>query len=143
MTHSGSCLCESIQYEIESDLRAVVNCHCRFCSKAHGAPFTTLLFMPFTGLRIVAGAELIARHPSAKMQADRCFCAKCGTRLYNHAPQAGMISLVVATLKDGAALKPVAHINTESKCSWFQIADALPQFATMPPPAQFRQMLAG
>jgi hypothetical protein len=140
--HQGSCLCESIQYEIDSDLKAVVNCHCRFCSKAHGAPFTTLLFMPFAGLRLVAGAELIARHPSEKMPADRCFCAKCGTRLYNHAPQAGMISLVVATLKEGVALKPVAHINTESKCSWFQITDALPQFATMPSPVEFRQLIS-
>ena len=112
--HQGSCLCESIQYEIESDLKAVVNCHCRFCSKAHGAPFTTLLFMPFAGLRIVAGAELIARHHLERVNADRCFCGKCGTRLFNHAPQAGMISLVVATLKDGAMLHPVAHFNTES-----------------------------
>ncbi len=55
--HQGSCLCESIQYEIESDLRAVVNCHRRFCSKAHGAPFATLLFparSPGLG-KIVAG----------------------------------------------------------------------------------------
>jgi hypothetical protein len=140
--HQGSCLCESIQYEIESDLRAVVNCHCRFCSKAHGAPFTTLLFMPFAGMRVVAGAELIARHPSEKMEADRCFCGRCGTRLYNHAPKAGMISLVVATLKEGPALRPVAHINTESKCGWFQITDALPQFASIPGPVEFKQLLS-
>jgi hypothetical protein len=140
--HQGSCLCESIQYEIESDLKAVVNCHCRFCSKAHGAPFTTLLFMPFADLRIVAGAEQVTRYYMERMKADRCFCAKCGTRLFNHAAQAGMISLVVATLKDGASLRPVAHINTESKCAWFQIADTLPQFASMPPPAQFRQLIS-
>ena len=141
--HRGSCLCESIRYEIENDLKAVVNCHCRFCSKAHGAPFTTLLFMPFSRLTIVAGAELIARHHIEKGNADRCFCGKCGTRLYNHAPDAGMISLVVATLEEGAALKPVAHINTESKCAWFQIGDGLPQYASTPPPAEFRQLLAG
>ena len=141
--HQGSCLCESIRYEIESDLKAVVNCHCRFCSKAHGAPFTTLLFMPFTSLRIVQGAELIARHHIENANADRCFCAKCGTRLYNHAPAAGMISLVVATLQDGCTLQPVAHINTESKPTWFRINDGLPQFASTPPPAQFRQLLAG
>jgi hypothetical protein len=139
----GSCLCESIRYEIESDLKAVVNCHCRFCSKAHGAPFTTLLFMPFARLTIVTGAELIARYHIEKANADRCFCGKCGTRLYNHAPEAGMISLVVATLEDGEALRPVAHINTESKCAWFQIGDGLPQFASMPPPAEFRQLIAG
>ncbi len=141
--HRGSCLCESIRYEIESDLKAVVNCHCRFCSKAHGAPFTTLLFMPFARLTIVAGEGLIARHHLEKANADRCFCEKCGTRLYNHAPAAGMISLVVATLEEGGALRPVAHINTESKCASFQIGDGLPQFASMPPPAEFRQLIAG
>ena len=140
--HRGSCLCESIRFEIESDLKAVVNCHCRFCSKAHGAPFTTLLFMPFSGLRIAAGEELIARYHLEKANADRCFCAKCGTRLYNHAPQVGMLSLVVATLEDGGALRPVAHINTESKCRWFSITDSLPQFASMPPPAELRQLMA-
>jgi hypothetical protein len=140
--HRGSCLCESIRYEIENDLGMVVNCHCRFCSKAHGAPFTTLLFMPFAGLKIVAGADLIARHHIENMNADRCFCGKCGTRLYNHAPQAGMISLVVATLAESPPLRPLAHINTESKCGWFQITDTLPQFASVPSPAQFGQLIS-
>lgn len=141
--HRGSCLCESIQYEIESDLKAIVNCHCRFCSKAHGAAFTTLLFAPFSTLRVVAGDELIARYHIEKQNAYRCFCGKCGTRLYNHAPAAGMISLVVATLKTDGALRALAHINTESKCSWYQIRDGLPQFAAAPPPAEFRRLLSG
>lgn len=141
--HRGSCLCESIQYEIESDLKAVVNCHCRFCSKAHGAAFTTLLFAPYSSLRIVGGENLIARYHMEQMNADRCFCSKCGTRLYNHAPAVGMISLVVATLKVDGPLRAVAHINTESKCSWYQITDDLPQFASTPPTAEFRRLLAG
>jgi hypothetical protein len=141
--HRGSCLCESIQYEIESDLKAIVNCHCGFCSKAHGAAFTTLLFAPYSNLRIVAGENLIARYHMEQVNADRCFCSKCGTRLYNHAPVAGMISLVVATLKVGGPLRAVAHINTESKCSWHRITDDLPQFAATPPTAEFRRLLAG
>ena len=141
--HRGSCLCESIQYEIESDLRAIVNCHCRFCSKAHGAAFTTLLFAPFANLHILAGAELIARYRIEKQNAFRCFCRSCGTRLYNHAPDAGMISLVVATLKVDGGLRAVAHINTESKCSWHQINDTLPQFASTPAPSECTQLLSG
>ena len=53
-----------------------------------------------------------------------------------------MISLVVATLGGGGVLRPVAHINTESKCGWFSITDSLPQFASMPPPAELRQLMA-
>lgn len=54
-----------------------------------------------------------------------------------------MISLVVATLNDGTALRAVAHFNTESKCAWFQIGDGLPQFATTPGPAEFQRLMAG
>src|SRR4029077_15926635 len=68
----GSCLCESIRYEIDSDLQAIVNCHCKYCSRAHGAPFTTLLFAPFSSLRILTGAERIARYPVERLGADRC-----------------------------------------------------------------------
>jgi hypothetical protein len=140
--HRGTCLCESIQYEIESDLKAIVNCHCRFCRKAHGAAFTPLLFAKYSNLRIVAGTEFVARYPVTNLNADRCFCAKCGTRLYNHAPSAGMISLVVATLDVDDVLRPIAHFNIESKCSWFHIADDLPRFSSMPTPAEFARLLS-
>ena len=141
--HQGSCLCRSITYEIDSDLKAVVNCHCRYCRKAHGAAFTTLLFMPFSNLRVIAGAERIARFPVPGLNADRCFCDRCGTRLYNHAPASGMVSVVVATLDSDEPVRPRAHINTESKCPWWAIGDdGLPQFAAVPAPAEFGRLLS-
>jgi len=140
--YQGNCLCESIRYEIDSDLKAVFNCHCKYCSRAHGAPFTTLLFAPFSSLRIVAGAEHIARYPIERLGSDRCFCQKCGTRLYNHSRSAGRITLVAATLEAGLMLQPRLHVNTESKCAWYEINDGLPQFASVPPPAEFRQLLS-
>ena len=139
--HRGSCLCGAVRFEIDSDLKAVVNCHCRFCRKAHGAPFTTVLFMPLSSLRVTAGAELVARYPIERLNSDRCFCARCGTRLFNQAPAVGMMSLIVATLDVDEVLRPVAHINTEAKCAWFHINDDLPQFASMPGPAEFVQLL--
>ena len=39
--HQGSCLCGSIRYVIDDNLKFIVNCHCRFCRKAHGAAFTS------------------------------------------------------------------------------------------------------
>jgi hypothetical protein len=140
--HRGSCLCRSVQYEIESDLKAVVNCHCRFCRKAHGALFTPLLFTQFSNLTISEGAEFVARYHIDRLDADRCFCAKCGTRLYNHAPERGLISLVVATLETDQVWRSIAHINTESKCSWLDINDGLPQFPAVPCPAEFKELLS-
>jgi hypothetical protein len=140
--HQGSCLCGSIRYSIEDNLKFIVNCHCRFCRKAHGAPFTTLLFMPFSKLEVTEGKELLASYEVTAMNAVRCFCSRCGTRLYNYAPSRGMISLAVATLDTDAGLHPIAHFNIESKCSWHQIEDELPQFSSAPSASEFGQLLA-
>jgi len=141
--HQGSCLCGSIRYVIDDDLKFVVNCHCRFCRKAHGAAFTTLLFMPFARLTVTQGPELLASYEIKAIGATRCFCSRCGTRLYNYAPSRGMISLVVASLDTDAALRPIAHFNVESKSSWHQIADGLPQFSSTPGPAEFEKLRSG
>jgi len=52
-----------------------------------------------------------------------------------------MMSLVTATLDAGESLRPIAHINTESKLHSLQISDGLPEFPAMPDPAEFRQLL--
>jgi hypothetical protein len=118
-----------------------VNCHCRFCRKAHGAPFTTLLLMPFNKFELLEGKALLASFEVKTLNSLRLFCSNCGTRLYNHSPSKGMISLMVASLDTPAALHPVANINVESKCSWYQINDGLPQFSSVPSPREFGQLL--
>ena len=140
--YQGSCLCESIKYELESDLKFVMNCHCGFCSKAHGAAFTTLLFVPLANLTITEGKELLISYHVENLDADRCFCSRCGTRLYNSLPSLGRASIVVATLTTDEVLRPLAHVNTESKCTWFQINDELPQFLSSPSPDEFKELLS-
>jgi hypothetical protein len=139
----GSCLCGSVKYRIDDDLKFVVNCHCRFCSKAHGAAFTTLLFTPFSKFEVVQGETLLSSHEVTTLDSLRVFCSRCGTRLYNHSPSHGMISLIVATLDTDAKLLPLANINIGSKCSWYRIADELPQFSSTPSAAEFGRLRAG
>jgi hypothetical protein len=141
LTHYGSCLCSSIKYSIDDNLGLIVNCHCRFCRKAHGAPFTTLLLMPFNNFELLEGKTLLASFEVKALNSLRVFCSKCGTRLYNHSPAKGMISLMVASLDTLAELHPVANINVESKCSWYEIQDDLPQFSSAPSRREFEQLL--
>jgi hypothetical protein len=141
--HHGSCLCGSIKYSVDDNLQFIVNCHCRFCSKAHGAPFTTLLIMPLNKFEVIEGKALLASFEVKALKSQRLFCSKCGTRVYNYSPSKGMISLIVATLDTDAELHPIANINTESKCSWYRIDDKLPQFTSVPSPAEFGKLLSG
>jgi hypothetical protein len=36
-------------------------------------------------------------------------------------------------LDDDPEVRPIVHIHTASKAPWYEIADALPQFADYPP----------
>jgi hypothetical protein len=49
---------------------------------------------------------------------------------------------VVATLDKDTKLRPLANINVGSKCSWYSIADELPQFSSTPSAAEFGQLRA-
>src|SRR5580658_5615778 len=141
--HHASCLCGSIKYSVDDNLQFIVNCHCRFCSKAHGAPFTTLLIMPLNKFEVIEGKALLASFEVKALKSQRLFCSKCGTRVYNYSPSKGMIVLIVATLDTDAERHPIANINTESKCSWYRIDDKLPQFTSVPSPAEFGKLLSG
>ena len=41
MSLKGSCLCQGIRYEIETELDEIIYCHCQKCRKANGTAFAT------------------------------------------------------------------------------------------------------
>ena len=58
---SGRCLCGAIRYELDATIEVLVNCHCQFCRRAHGAAFVTTSPVPTEALRIVEGEGELAR----------------------------------------------------------------------------------
>ena len=131
MPHTGRCLCGTVRYEIDGDLPRLVNCHCQFCRRAHGAAFVTVGWFPATSFRFTSGEESVHRYTTGG--AFRCFCSLCGTRLYNGLSSGtGFISLIVSTL-DEEPPAPVLHMNVESKAPWYEIDDDLPQHQGLPP----------
>lgn len=137
--HSGSCLCEAIRYTVDDGLQTVVNCHCQFCRKAHGAEFVTVAMISDDKLKIVQGQELLAKFGVANDRAFRCFCSLCGTRLFNHSPAVNFISLITATITSSADLVPIANVNMESSNKKFQQKNRLPDFDTFPNLAELKK----
>src|SRR5215472_10563125 len=41
MSLKGSCLCGSVNYEVEGLDKAIEHCHCRTCRKAHASAYAT------------------------------------------------------------------------------------------------------
>ena len=130
--HTGNCLCDAVKYAVSCDINLVVNCHCQFCRTAHGAEFVPVAMISADALEILQGEELISKFEVPNVAAFRCFCSTCGTRLVNHSPTANMISLITATLIDGADLVPLANVNMESSNSGFVQTNGLPSFDKFP-----------
>ena len=132
MVRTGRCLCGRIRYEITGELPPLVNCHCQFCRRAHGAAFATVCWLPSSAFRFLSGEEAVRRY--ARAGGFRCFCEDCGTRLFNGLLTGdGFISLVVASLDEEPERGPIMHINLESKATWYEVRDDLPQHEALPP----------
>lgn len=130
MVYTGRCLCGRIRYEITGELGPLVNCHCQYCRRAHGAAFSTVAAVPRDQLRFSAGEALIRAHGNAS--GSRHFCSECGTRLFNSWSQADSAVVVVSSLDQEPPHGPIMHINVESKAGWYRILDDLPQHRGFP-----------
>ena len=127
-TQSGGCLCGAIRYELDAPIEVLINCHCRFCRRAHGAAFATSSPVPTGSLRIVEGEAELTRWEG------RFFCRKCATRLFNRGSSLQAITaLMVSSLDREPTLEPAMHLNLESKSPWYRILDEAPRFDAFPP----------
>ncbi len=123
MPRTARCLCNAVELEAETDASLLINCHCRFCRRAHGAAFVTTTPVPDAAFRIVRGEDAIARH------VGRFFCRHCATRLFNRSEDhPGVTMLVVSCLDEEPTEAPAIHLNLESKAPWYEILDDQPRF---------------
>lgn len=128
----GSCLCGNIKYQVEIDPGKILNCHCKFCRKAHGADYATMAIVDASTLKMECGNEFLKEHKSGA-GGYRAFCSECGTRLMNYGPdKITFFCVAISTIDTPLNVKPVAHINTESKAAWCTPCEGVPQFTGFP-----------
>lgn len=132
MRRTGRCCCGAVQYELTGDLGPLVNCHCRYCRRAHGSAFATLSLVQSAEFRFTSGQADVEEYRHA--EGSRVFCKRCGGRFFNRpASSHKFLSLVIASLDEEPQVGPVMHINVESKAGWYEIGDDLPRYAGLPP----------
>lgn len=130
MKNTGSCLCKRITFEVDKFQGPIGHCHCTMCQKFHGAAFSTFVEAKKADLHWCSGEELLKAY-RADNESVRTFCTCCGSSLlfeskYNH--NEDTIEIALAAFDCIEALDVDAHIYVESKASWYDINDALPQF---------------
>jgi hypothetical protein len=112
----GSCSCGSVQYQINGDIKSIVNCHCKLCRKMNGSAFSTYVAVLESDFELIQGN---LKTYQATALAQKSFCTDCGTPIYNTNPKyAGLRILHLGSLDDPDKLQPQVNIYCESRLDW-------------------------
>lgn len=122
---TGSCLCESVQFELHGPLRASVACHCIQCRKTSGHHVSATQVGP--DQLVITHDDGLAWFQSSP-QAARGFCNRCGSSLFwRHEADEGRVSVMSGTINGDTGITTSHHIFTAFKGDYYHIADGLPQ----------------
>ena len=129
----GSCLCNGVAFSVSATARRLVNCYCSLCRRKSGAAFTSTLLADSSAFRWLRG-ELLVRHyalPARQFGSD--FCTDCGSPVPTVTAATAM--LPAGAIDPGGTEPPpqAVHLYVGSKAPWYEITDAWPQFAELPP----------
>ena len=129
----GSCLCNTIQFEITEPFKFIHNCHCSRCRRARSAAFTTNGFTSAKGVTFISGESNIKLYqvPDAKFF-THAFCDTCGSGVPRKDVDRGIAVIPLGALDDDPGQQADDHIFTDSKAGWYEITDDLPRFKQMP-----------
>ena len=78
MKYHGSCHCQSVQFEIESNLEKIVQCNCSICIRRNAK----MIMVPKENFTLTKGDEYLTLYQFNSNIAKHYFCKKCG--IYTH-----------------------------------------------------------
>ena len=78
MNYNGSCHCQSVQFEIESDLEKIVQCNCSICIRRNAK----MIMVPKENFNLTKGETSLSLYQFNSNIAKHYFCKKCG--IYTH-----------------------------------------------------------
>lgn len=128
----GSCLCGSVEFEIEKAVGPFELCHCSRCRKVSGSAFVSGLGVRTEDFRLIQGRELIQTYEAPIIENPpaykTCFCTRCGSPVPDPDPESDWFEIPAGLLDGDPGRHPDKHIFIEDKSEWFIIIDDLPQF---------------
>ena len=128
--YRGSCLCNTIRFEVDEFLPRTGNCHCTMCRKFHGAAYATIAETSRDHFRWLSGEDRLQAYTAANGTTRR-FCRDCGSSLTFSSPEAdpALVEIALGCFDDDVPVQPDAHIYVASGAAWARPDDDLPQFA--------------
>ena len=123
LKRTGGCQCGAVRYIVSGSPTGAAICHCRMCQKAGGAPFMAFAGVRLNEFEVSRGA--IATFRSSE-NAERGFCAQCGTPLTYRVLGRDRISFTLGSLDRPGEVAPTEQLGVEARLPWFDGLPALP-----------------
>ena len=73
-THTGSCHCGRVRFEVTDDLRRVSECNCSICTRKGYLHW----IVPRERFRLLTGEDALTTYRFGTMTAQHLFCRDCG-----------------------------------------------------------------
>jgi hypothetical protein len=131
-THSGSCLCAAVKFEVEGDFERFYLCHCQHCRKDTGSAHAANLFTAAATLRWLSGQAKVTQFTLSSTQHSRSFCSICGSALPSFQMNGALLVVPAGSLNSDVPIRPDAHIFVSSRAGWDHALEDVPSLAGSP-----------
>jgi hypothetical protein len=130
----GGCHCGFITFEAEIDPAGVGVCHCTDCQQLTGTAFTTFVFAPRAGFKLLSGIpKVYLKTGSSGAKRAQAFCPECGSRIYSSpaVPEPDRYNLRLGTIRQRRELRPQTQGWCRSAFDWvMDLGSVKPQLPT-------------
>ena len=111
MKYTGSCHCGQVAFEVEGELKQVMDCNCSICSRKG----SLLWFVPRSRLRLLTPEQHLASYSFGKHAIQHRFCPRCGIHPFGEGadPAGNPMAAINVRCLDGVDLAalPVEHFD--------------------------------
>ncbi|EEA94667.1 glutathione-dependent formaldehyde-activating, GFA [Pseudovibrio sp. JE062] len=131
-THKGSCLCGTVQFEIQATFKKFFFCHCSHCRKGTGSAHGSNLFAFDADFTCSAGEDSIKSYNVPSSRHRRSFCESCGSPVPTYDRENSFIVVPAGSLDTPVSAEPTAHIFMGSKANWDEKLEDVTKFDELP-----------
>ena len=130
MTHTGSCFCGEVRFEVTGEPAAMGYCHCSSCRHWSAGPVNAFTLWKPDALKVTQGAASIGTFNKTPASV-RQWCQKCGGHLFTDHPGFGLVDVYASLLPklkfEPGVSPPIVTLSTPNAV-WVK----LPVISTMP-----------
>ncbi|MGH8078452.1 MAG: GFA family protein [Lysobacter sp.] len=108
-THSGSCHCGRIAFDVEGEIDQALSCNCSICQKRGGL----LWFVPRPQFTLKTSADALGTYRFNRRAIDHHFCPSCGIAPFSEGqgPDGSAMTCINVRCIDGIDLDSVKVVE--------------------------------